>query len=222
TYSDIPKKGPLTDDKARELVRAYNAATSYTDAQIGRVINHLDNLGLRDKTVIVLWGDHGWQLGEHGLWCKHTNFEVATHSPLIFSAPDQLNKGAKTDALSEFVDIYPTLCELCSLPVPQGLEGISLVPVMNDPNRPWKKAAFSQYPRRSNLMGYSMKTDRYRYTEWTQASQQPAGIELYDHKNDPQENVNLANRPENKKLVAKLSKMLNAGWQEALPPDHKK
>jgi len=219
SYSDIPRQGPLPDGKDLELVRAYYAATSYTDAQIGRVIDELERLKLRDKTVIVLWGDHGWQLGEHGLWCKHTNFEVATHAPLIFSAPNQKNKGAKTNALAEFVDIYPTLCELCGLDIPEGLEGTSLVPVMDNPNRSWKKAAFSQYPRfwKSKCMGYSMKTDRYRYTEWNIPNGEPLGIELYDHQTDPDENINIANRPENKELTAKLSKMLHAGWKGALP-----
>jgi len=226
TYSDIPKKGPVGDKKALELVRAYYAATSYIDAQIGRVVGELDRLGLRGKTVIVLWGDHGWQLGEHGLWCKHTNFEIATRVPMIFSAPGQKNRGAKTDALSEFVDIYPTLCELCGLEIPEGVEGTSLAPVMNDPNRSWKKAAFSQYPRRpaknQYVMGYSMKTDRYRYTEWAQKDKEPIGLELYDHKNDPDENINIAHRPQNKELVAKLSKMLKAGWKAALPTGHKR
>lgn len=217
-YKGMPKSGPLSDDKALELIRGYFAATTYVDAQIGRILDELDRLGLRDNTVIVLWGDHGWQLGEHGLWCKHTNFEVATHSPLVFSAPGQKNAGAKTDALAEFVDIYPTLCDLCGLPIPEGLEGISLVPVMDNPNRPWKKAAFSQYPR-GKVMGYSMRTDRYRYTEWVEPGKEPVGIELYDHQNDPDENINIANQPENKELVLKLSKMLHAGWRAALPPE---
>jgi len=217
-YSDIPKKGPLAKKKALELIRAYYAATSYVDAQIGPVLDELDRLGLTEKTVVVLWGDHGWHLGEHGLWCKHTNFEVATRSPLIFRAPNQKRPGAKTDALAEFVDIYPTLCQLCELPIPGGLEGISLVPVMDNPKRPWKKAAFSQYPR-GRVMGYSMRTDRYRYTEWVKRTGGEAvARELYDHQNDPGENVNIASKPESKALVAKLSKMLHAGWRAALPP----
>jgi iduronate 2-sulfatase len=216
-YSDIPAKGPLSDKKALELIRGYYAATSYVDAQIGRLLNELDSLGLQDKTVIVLWGDHGWHLGEHGLWCKHTNFEVATRSLLIVSAPGQKNPGAKTDALAEFVDVYPTLCELCSLPIPEGLEGISVFPVMDDPTIPWKKAAFSQYPR-GKVMGYSVRTDRYRYTEWVQLGKEPVGIELYDHYKDPAENVNVAAAPENKELAAKLSGLLRAGWKAALPP----
>ena len=217
-YTDIPDVGPMTPEKARDLKYAYYAAASYTDAQIGRVVNELDKLGLRDKTIIVLWGDHGWHLGEHDLWCKHTDFEVATHAPLIFSAPHQKKAGAKTDDLAEFVDIYPTLCDLAGLPIPKTLEGTSLRPVMDDPKRPWKQAAFSQYPRAGGVMGYTMRTDHYRYTEWTVKDKEPVGIELYDHQKDPGENVNLANLPENKELVARLAKMLHAGWKAALPP----
>jgi len=217
-YTDVPKSGPISDQKALELIRGYYAATTYVDAMIGRVLDELDRLGLRDETVVVLWGDHGWQLGEHGLWGKATNFELATRSPLIFSVPGQKRPGAKTDALAEFVDIYPTLSELCGLPIPEGLEGTSLVPVIEAPDRPWKGAAFSQYPRKK-VMGHSMRTDRYRYTEWAVPGEPPVAVELYDHRTDPDENVNLANKPENKELVAELSRLLDAGWRAALPPD---
>jgi arylsulfatase A-like enzyme len=136
---------------------------------------------------------------------------------MIFSAPDQKHPGAKTDALAEFVDIYPTLCELCGLPIPEGLEGTSLAAVMENPDRPWKTAAFSQYPR-GRVMGYSMRTDRYRYTEWLPRNGgDPLATELYDHEEDPQENVNLAGQPENKQLVAKLRRQLQAGWEAAKP-----
>jgi len=215
-YSDIPKEGALPKEKAGELVRGYYAATTYTDAQLGRVLAELEALGLKDNTIVVLWGDHGWHLGEHGLWCKHTNFEVAARAPLLISVPGQKNQGAKTMALAEFVDIYPTLCELCGLPTPSGLEGLSLAPVLNDPQRLWKTAAFSQYPR-GRAMGYSMRTEQYRYTEWRQHGQEPAGVELYDHKADPAENVNLAKRPEYADTVAKLKAALQAGWRAALP-----
>jgi len=218
-YQDIPKQGPLNEEMARHLVHGYYAATSYIDAQVGRLLAEVDRLGLRDRTVIVLWGDHGWQLGDHGLWCKHTNFEIAARVPMIFSAPGQKMAGATSDALSEFVDIYPTLCELAGLPVPEGLEGTSLAPVIERPDRPWKSAAFSQYPR-GKAMGYSMRTDRYRYTRWqNRADGQPVAAELYDHQNDPQENVNLAGRPEHKELIAELAKQLDAGWQAARPSD---
>jgi arylsulfatase A-like enzyme len=216
SYSDIPEAGPISDEKARELIRGYYAASSYADAQIGRVLYELDRLGLREQTVVVLWGDHGWQLGEHGLWCKHANFERATHSPLIVSAPGQKHRGAKTEVLAEFVDIYPTLCELAGLPAPEGLEGTSLVPVMENPRRQWKKAAFSQYPR-GRVMGHSMRTDRCRYTEWAEPGQEPVARELYDHRSDPEENANIADRPENRELVQRLSRELRAGWRRALP-----
>ncbi|MEO5803051.1 MAG: sulfatase [Verrucomicrobiota bacterium] len=213
-YKGIPQDGPIPDKMARELKHAYYAATSYTDAQIGRVLDELQKLGLREKTIVILWGDHGWQLGEHGLWCKHTNFEIATRSTLMISAPDQKKRGAKTDALVEFVDIYPSLCELAGLPSTAGLEGKSFVPLMEDPKREWKTAAFSQYPR-GKLMGYAMRTDRYRYIEWAEKGKAPEGIELYDHKRDPEENVNVAKLPENKKLVAQLSEQLKKGWKAA-------
>lgn len=216
-YQGIPQSGPLPPEVARDLVHGYYAATSYVDAQIGRLLAELDRLGLSDSTIVVLWGDHGWHLGDHGLWCKHTNFETATRSLLIFRVPGQKHPGSKTDALVEFVDIYPTLCELCGLPIPEGLEGTSLVPLFDDPHRPWKKAAFSQYPR-GQIMGYSMKTDRYRYTEWRPRNGgAPVAVELYDHTVDPQENVNLAGRPELQALMKELHDQLEAGWQAARP-----
>jgi len=213
-YDGIPARGSLPDQTARELIRGYNAATSHTDAQVGRVLDELDRLGLRDKTVVVLWGDHGWQLGEHGQWCKHTNFEVATRSPLIVSVPGAKASGAKSDALVEFVDIYPTLCDLCGLPTPDTLEGTSMGPLLDARDRSWKPAVFSQYPR-GKAMGHSMRTDRYRYTEWAEPGQEPVGVELYDHQLDPGENTNLANHPEHKELVKELSTQLRAGWRKA-------
>jgi len=216
-YMGIPKDGPLSEQQALELVHGYYAATSYVDAQIGRLLAELDRLGLADKTVVALWGDHGWQLGEHGLWCKHTNFEVATRSLLLCRAPGQRATGKKTNALVEFVDMYPTLAELCGLPLPEELEGTSFAPLLDNPDRPWKSAAFSQYPR-GQAMGYTLRTDRYRYTEWAKRGEPPVGVELYDHQTDPGENVNIAGRPENKDTVAKLSEMLRKGWKAALPP----
>ena len=214
-YSDIPEVGPMTQEQQKQLIKAYYAASTYVDAQIGRVIDELDRLGLRDKTIIVLWGDHGWHLGEHDQWCKQTNFEEATHAPLIISAPHQKNPGAKVDALAEFVDIYPTLCDLAALPKPSGLEGTSLAPVMRNPKRNVKRAAFSQIPRAQNVMGYTMRTDRYRYTEWIKDGKLNVGTELYDYKADPQGNVNIASQPENKQLVDKLAGWLHSGWNAA-------
>ena len=212
-YEDIPRLGPLTEDQARTLKHGYYACVSYMDAQLGRVLAELDRLGLREETVIVLWGDHGWKLGEHGAWCKHTNFENDTHAPLICRAPGQKAAGRHTQALVEFVDIYPSLCELAGLPLPSHLEGTSFAPLLAAPERSWKKAAFSQYPRGGGVMGYSMRTDRYRLTRWLNRSGTEAARELYDHQNDPQENVNIADRPENKTLVADLTTQMQAGWK---------
>ena len=230
-YTDIPDIGPVSDEKARELIHGYYAATSYTDAQIGRLLSELDRLGLSDNTVVVLWGDHGWHLGEHDLWGKTTNFELDARAPLILSAPGLKNAGITIDALVEFVDVYPTLCDLCDLPIPEGLEGISTVPLLQNPKRPWKLAAFSQFPRGirapgqdkdadpRRIMGYSMRTDRYRYTEWIdESSGEAMAEELYDHQNDPKETVNVAGRAENSELVSNLRKKLRAGWTAALPP----
>ncbi len=216
-YSDIPREGPVPTDKARELIRAYYAAASYMDAQVGRVLDALEKNGQRENTIVVLWGDHGWHLGEHGLWCKHSNFEVATRSPLIVSAPGQKTRGAKTDRLVEFVDVYPTLTQLAGLPVPDGIEGTSLVPLMENPNRAWKSAAFSQYPRASGVMGRSIRTERYRFTEWASAAGESVGVELYDHHADSVENENVAARPENKDLVERLRAQLKAGWRASAP-----
>ncbi len=219
-YYGMPKEGPVTDEQARQLIHGYYAATSFTDAQIGRLLDEVERLGLREKTIIIMWGDHGWQLGDHGLWCKHTNFETSVHSPLIISVPGQ--QPAHCDALVEFVDIYPSLCELCGVPAPDTLEGTSFVPLIQDPTREWKSAAFSQYPRYiqgvGRGMGYSMRTDRYRFTEWRVPGKDFREYELYDHKVDPKENVNIAGRPENAALVAQLTEQLHAGWRAAVPP----
>ena len=201
-YHGIPAKGPLSDDLALTLVHGYYACVSYTDAQIGRVLTELDQLGLRDNTVVVLWGDHGWNLGEHGLWCKHCNFETSLHSPLILRAPS-VEAGTRTNALTEYLDIYPSLCELCNLPLPGHLQGVSFVPLLKDPNLPWKEAVFSRY-----FKGDSVKTDRYRYTEWRQNNGTKYAQMLYDHYIDPFENVNISEIPRNREIVRKLSEML--------------
>jgi arylsulfatase A-like enzyme len=210
----IPASGPLSDDVARQAIRGYRAATSYLDAQVGRVLDELDRLKLREKTVIVFWGDHGWQLGEHGIWCKHTNFEVATRAPLIVSFPGQKSAGRATNAFVEFVDIYPTLVELCGLPQPKHLDGKSFVPLFEDPSRAWKPAAFSQYSRKvpgiGTAMGHSVRTERYRYTEWKVPEKGIIGHELYDHRTDPDENVNLADQPEQAATLQELSALLTS------------
>jgi arylsulfatase A-like enzyme len=215
-YTNIPDGNePISEDLSRQLKHAYYAATTYMDAQVGRVVAELDALGLRDNTVIILWGDHGWKLGDHGLWCKHCNWEPDTKCALVMSVPGQSTAGQHTSALVEYVDIFPTLCDVCGINLPEGLEGTSFAPLLKDPRQPWKTAAFSQYPR-TKKMGYSMRTPRYRYTEW-QEEGKAVGRELYDYEADPNETASIADKPENAALVEQLSKQLNAGWQAAKP-----
>jgi arylsulfatase A-like enzyme len=219
TYHGVPA-GPIPDDYARQLKHGYYAAISYMDAQVGRVLDELDRLGLAEKTIIVLWGDHGWKLGEHGAWCKHSNVENDTNAPLLIAAPGLPTAGQRTAALAEFVDIYPTLADLCGLSLPRHLEGASLAPILRATAKSVKSAAFSQYPRdkgRQKLMGYSMRTERYRFTRWVQRDDptQVDAVELYDHQSDPQENVNIAADPQNADLVARLTAQWNKGWRGA-------
>jgi arylsulfatase A-like enzyme len=218
-YLGMPQDpAPVPPGDARELIRGYYAATSYMDAQVGRLLAELDKLKLRDNTIVILWGDHGWHLGEQGMWCKHTNFENAARAAMMISVPGQKTAGQKTDALVEYVDIYPTLTELAGLRRADGLEGTSFVPLLTDPTRPWKSAAFSQYPRKGGeVMGYSMRTDRYRYTEWQDKQGKVLASELYDHQADPAETRNVAGAPEQAKVVEELAKQLKAGWQAAKP-----
>jgi len=215
-YHGIPE-GSIPDDLARKLKHGYYAAISYMDAQLGKVLDELDRLGLRENTVIVLWGDHGWKLGEHDAWCKHSNTQNDVNAPLLLSVPGMKHAGRHTSALVEFVDIYPTLSELAGLPLPGHLEGTSVVPVLNDPERPWKSAVFTQYPRTQNggLMGYSMVTRDHRFTVWVKRDDpsRVEAMELYDHRVDPQENVNVAGDPRNQSLVETLKTQWRAGWR---------
>ena len=216
-YGDINDDGSMTDEKRRELIHAYYACVTFIDTQVGKVLAELDRLKLRDNTIIILWGDHGWHLGENAQWGKHTNFEQATHSPMMLSVPGMENTGRSTNALTEFVDIYPTLSELCGLPLPDHLEGTSFTPLLKNPDRPWKTAAFSQVTRWDRGMGYTMRTERYRYTRWQNPKGEIVGREIYDHQSDPLENINIANRPEHAQLLESLDQQMRAGWREALP-----
>ena len=212
-YQDLPSgTEPLSDAKTLDLIKAYAAATSYMDAQIGQVLSQLDSLGLTENTVIVFCGDHGYHLGDHGMWGKQTLFEVSLRSPLIISVPGQQSN--RTEVLSELVDIYPTLCDACQLPVPSKVEGLSLMPVIEQPARSWKTAAFSEFGGNRNG-GISIRTEQYRYTEWGKNAE--LGRELYDYSTDPNETVNVVDLPENAELVTHLSEQLHAGWREALP-----
>ena len=219
-YQDIPKQGPISEADAKHLKHGYYASVSYMDAQVGRVLATLDELKLRENTVIVLWGDHGWQLGEHGTWTKHTAWEIATRAPLLISLPSG-KSAQKCDALVEFVDMYPTLVEVCKLPPVAGLEGTSLVPLLKDPSRPWKSAAFSVWPKaipkQGPGMGRAIRTDRYRLVEWKADKHPVAAYELYDHTRDPDETINLAGQTEHQATVEALAAQLHAGWKAARP-----
>ena len=251
----------MPNSKARELRRAYYACISYTDAQIGKVLAELETQGFADDTVIVLWADHGWQLGEHNHWCKFTNFEDATHVPFMIRVPGVTDQGMRTKALVELIDIFPSVTELAGLEVPPQcpednkklltcVEGSSVAPLLKNPNIQWKRAAFSQYPRPNAglsvipneppfpqdshgeaVMGYTIRVDSYRFTDWYRFDRTTGiphfndiwGTELYNHTqpvtffND--ENINLAGKPEMKSLVEELRRMLQAGWRAALPPN---
>ena len=208
-YSDIPEQGPLSEELTRKLIHGYRACVSYMDAQAGRVITELKRLGLDKNTIVVLWGDHGFKLGEFGLWSKHTNFELDTRVPLIIRMPGIKAKGKKTNALVESLDIYPTICDLAGLPKPAHVQGTSLVPLLNNVNLPWREMAFSQFSR-GQYMGYSIRTDRYRFTRWQQKNnpENVAAMELYDLQKDPDASVNIAGLPENKDVISKLQEMM--------------
>lgn len=225
-YSDAPSpfERTLTEAQQRELKHGYYASVSFIDAQVGRLLDELDRLGLSQNTIVVLWGDHGWKLGEHGGWCKQTNYEIDTRAPLMIRAPGAKANGTPSHALVEFVDIYPTLCELAALPVPATLEGQSLVPLLTGAAAKVKDAAFSQFPRTHqgrDYMGCAIRTERYRYIEWREKlSGKIAERELYDHENDPQENENVSHVAANAETVERLSKQLAAqfkpsSWQTA-------
>ncbi len=224
-YWDMPPSGPIDEASARELVSGYYACVSLVDRMVGELVDHLERAGLLESTIVVLLGDHGFQLGEHGMWCKHTNTEEATRTPLIVRLPDALAKdrarGARTSALVELVDVYPSLAELCGLSLPGNLEGTSFVPLLADPGRAWKRAAFSQYPVRESatgrdVMGYSMRTDRSRFTLWRDGDRTVA-TELYDYADDPLVTRNLAADPARAGEVRALEQALLAGWRDALP-----
>lgn len=226
----------LPDKTVLELRRSYYSAISWIDTLVGRILAELDNLGLSNNTIVSFWGDHGWQLGEHGEWCKETNFELATHAPMMIHIPGVTDKGIVTEQLVECVDLFPTLAEAAGLePLPLCpenssqialcREGTSLLPLIRNPDVPLKKAAFSQYPRLDNIMGYTIRTHQYRYTEWALFYYSPkyapdwsklAGVELYDHCRDPEENYNFADDERYVQIKAMLSKQLHSGWRQAL------
>ena len=224
-YTDIPSDGKITDAKVRELRHGYYACVSYIDALVGRLIAELERLKLDKNTIVLLYGDHGFHLGEQGLWTKANNYELSTRVPLIVTAIDQ--PSGSSDAFVELVDVFPTVCDLAGLPVPSGLEGRSFLPLFDEPNRRWKTAAFSQYPRplkgnrhssHGDVMGYTIRTARYRFVEWQNwKTKAVVTRELYNLRDDPHEMKNVAGEAWAASVVTRLAKRLAKGWKAALP-----
>lgn len=231
-YEDYPKGGIKDPAFARHLVAGYYASVSYVDALIGKLMAKLEMVGEADNTIIVLWGDHGWHLGDHdGWWAKHSNFEQATRSPLMIRYPGMAVSGVRNPRVVELVDIYPTLCDLAGLPQPDQpgdlvLQGKSMRPILEDSRAPWSDLAFSQYTARGNLMGHSLRSPRFRLTVWFERPQpnDPTTqtdnielIELYDYGKDPYETHNGYGTEEYSSIAEKMMATLDAGrgWQRA-------
>lgn len=216
SFQGRPGGRPTAAD-AKTLRHGYCASISYVDAQIGRVLDELERLGLSDSTVIVFFSDHGFHLGEHGLWAKTSNFELDARVPLIIASP-QTKGGQRSKSIVELLDLYPTLVDLCGLPLPPGeLEGTSLRPILAEPSNSVKAAALTWHPRPAypaagklpDAMGFSLRTARYRYTEWREfRTGRVLARELYDHQRDPRETQNVANAPGQEAIVNQLSAQL--------------
>jgi uncharacterized sulfatase len=209
-FSVSPDNYGLSETDQKRLRQAYYASITFMDAQVGRVLDALKRLGLEDNTIVVLWGDHGYVTGEHGQWQKQMLWEEVARAPLIIAHPVQKVKNKGTTALVEFVDIYPTLVDLCGLTPPANLAGKSLRPLLNKPDQVFKEAAYTQIERgggqgRPRFMGYSVRTSRFRYNEWDDGAK---GAELYDEIADPREKTNLARDPRYAATILELQKLL--------------
>lgn len=206
-YYGVPASGPVSDSMAISLIHGYYASVSYMDAQVGRVLAALETLGLKENTLVILWGDHGYNLGEHTLWAKHCNFNSSLRAPLVMAGPG-VPKNKKLNHVVEFVDIFPTLLEMAELPsLADQLEGTSMVPILNDDAATWDNQAISKYNN-----GISIKTDRYLYTEWSKSDSAIDARMLFDHQNDLKEKHNIAEIPENQALVKELQQKLHHSW----------
>jgi uncharacterized sulfatase len=217
-FKDIPKPAFFTDPlywgldelQRKEVIRAYYAAVTFMDAQVGRLLDALEELNLADKTVIVFWSDHGYNLTEHGQWKKQSLFEPAARVPLFIGAPSMKGNGKVSPRIVELIDVYPTLANLCGLSKPTYLQGADLTPLLNNPRMRWDRPAYTQVDRSirgSKFIGRSVRTERWRYTEWNEGRD---GIQLYDHRKDPNEYVNLANDPRYEKVRNELRALLRA------------
>ena len=198
-YEGVPEEGPVTDEMALDLIHGYYACVSYTDAQIGLILDALVDLKLEESTIVILWGDHGWNLREHGLWCKHCNYETSLHTPMIVKVPGS-KQVKSTKEIVEYVDIYPTLCELAGLNLPAHLQGNSFKELLFDPSATSDGVAISQW-----YAGITTIKENWFYTEWVNDEDQEYARMLYDHSEDPDENVNISERDENQTIIGELS-----------------
>jgi iduronate 2-sulfatase len=229
-YVKHPSETQLSDETARLLKHGYYASVSFVDACFGELMRGLTRLGLDQNTIVVVWGDHGWKLGEHGSWCKQTNYDIDVRVPLLVRVPGQGFTAGRCDQLVELVDLYPTLCDVAGIEIPAIMEGTSFKPLLSDPKLPWKDAAFSQFHRAPKVtpdggryMGFSIVTSRHHYVEWrdwnhvTGVAGDLVAVELYDSVADPDENTNIAQAAENASLIKELSQQLERGWKSAQP-----
>lgn len=220
----------MEQDTARILKHGYYASVSYVDALLGNLISHMKEIGIYENTIIILWGDHGWKLGDHNSWGKMTNYNIDLKVPMIIRYPNQENRGAQTFEITELIDMFPSLCELAGIEIPDYIQGTSFVPLIENPERQWKSAAFSQFHRRPKVsadgkryMGYSINTKEYHYVEWYSWNHKTGtkgtlkSKELFDSENDPNETVNIVEESKNSAIVKRLSKQLVNGWQKATP-----
>ncbi len=213
-YSGIPQEGELDDELSKTLIHGYNACISYIDAQMGKVLNELEELDLRKNTIVILMSDHGWKLGEYGAWCKHTNFEIDVRVPFIVSMNEDLstsrNTNVKSNALVENIDMFPTIAELCGIKM-HNTDGNSIVPLLRNPKKKWDKSAYSLYGRGNKIMGLTTTDGEWRYTEWRNSSNQEViDAELYPcHVDFNKQAENLAGLPEYKKIEKRMKEMLS-------------
>ena len=198
----------LNEQERKEAIRAYYASITFMDTQLGKLLDALDQMGLADNTIVVFWSDHGYLLTEHGQWMKQSLFEESARVPLIIAAPHAKGNGKVSKRVVELVDLYPTLAHLCGLQPPGYLAGNNLMPLLSNPNKKWKSAAYTQVLRggAEKFIGRSVRTERWRYTEWDNGKK---GVELYDHKRDPNEYNNLAVDPNFAKIRDEMGILLN-------------
>jgi iduronate 2-sulfatase len=212
--------GKITREEAIRQRRAYYAAVAYVDAQIGTLLDTLRNSACARETIVLLWSDHGWQLGEHQMFSKHANYEVATNSPLIIHVPGMKQPGVACDGIVEAVDVFPTLSELCGLVLPPGLAGTSLRPMLDDPAAPGKADAYSTHAGGRGYRGHALRTDRYRMIRWINERQETGLVELYDYETDPLETVNVASS--HPAVVHDLTARLMAKMNQIVTTSHEK